>query len=59
MDNKKIREYREIVENCIGEISHAIELSGLDHEKATDVAAYIGYLVYNDYYDKCIKEENE
>ena len=59
MEKDKVREYREIVENCIGAISHAIEISGVPHEKATDVAGYIGYLVYNDYFDKCIKEEDK
>lgn len=59
MEKNKVREYREIVENCIAGITNAIERSGVPHEKATDVSAYIGYLVFNDYYDKCIKEEEE
>lgn len=59
MDENKIREFREIFENCIGEISDAIERSGVPHEKATDATAYIGYLIFNDYCEKCIKEEDK
>lgn len=57
MEKEKVREYHKIVEECIVGISNAIERSGFTHDKATDVAAYIGYLVFNDYYDKCIKGE--